>query len=109
VADLQSTVDWAEQRGQRWAFTNSNAGSRYFEDFANLNDLDRIDWNAIEANDWRSCKEQKQAEFLIEDRFPLELVEGIGVYSFEWVEKVNAILANSGYGTPVRPKREWYY
>ena len=109
MADLRRTVAWAEQNGLRWAFTNSNAGSRYFDDFANLDALDKIDWNAIKADDWRDCKEQKQAEFLVEARFSWELVEGIGVYSVEWVDKVNEILADSEHKPPVKPKPDWYY
>ena len=110
VADMRLAVEWAEQEGLRWAFTNSNAGSRYFEDFAKLSDLDKIDWNAVQSRDWSNCKEQKQAEFLVEHRFPWELIEGIGVFSFEWVDEVNRILANnSRRQPPVKQKREWYY
>jgi hypothetical protein len=109
IADLRRTVEWAEQNRLRWAFTNSNAGSRYFNDFASLSDLDEIDWDAVNAIDWRNCKEQKQAEFLIEKRFPWELTEGIGVYSFEWVDKVREILTDSGHKPSVRVENEWYY
>lgn len=51
----------------RWAFTLSNAGSRYFEDRCDLQNLSEIDWNAIQARNWVSVKEAKQAEFLIEE------------------------------------------
>ncbi len=30
-ADLHASVAWAHQQNRRWAFTASNAGSRYFE------------------------------------------------------------------------------
>jgi hypothetical protein len=60
--------------------TNSNAGSYYFHDFADLNDLDKIDWTALQAMQWSNAKDRKQAKFLIEKRFPCKLVEEIGVY-----------------------------
>ena len=41
-ADLHSVVDWATEKGYRWAFTSSNAGARYFEDWADLKDLSRL-------------------------------------------------------------------
>ena len=66
-ADLRQTVAWAEEQGLRWAFTLSNAGSYYFEDRCDLQQLDQIDWNAVNASNWRHCKEGKQAEFLIPD------------------------------------------
>jgi hypothetical protein len=72
-SDLMQTIRWAEAQGQRWAFTLGNAGSRYFEDRSDLNQLGEIDWNAVNARDWRGCKEGKQAEFLIEHQFPWAL------------------------------------
>lgn len=77
-ADLGCTVAWADRQGLQWAFTSTNAGSYYFDDFADLNQLDRIDWAAVEACQWSHCKERKQAEFLVESKFPWSLVERVG-------------------------------
>ncbi len=74
-ADLQQTVAWAEEHHLRWAFTLSNAGACYFEDRCDLTRLNEIDWDAVQADHWPKRKEGKQAEFLIEQRFPL----GIGL------------------------------
>lgn len=60
-ADLRQTVAWAEAQSQRWAFTLSNVGAYYFEDRCDLAQLDEIDWDAVQARDWRQCKEGKQA------------------------------------------------
>lgn len=49
-ADLHETVNWANANGQRWAFTLSNAGARYFEDRCDLGQLDEINWDAVAAN-----------------------------------------------------------
>ena len=68
-----------ETNGRRWAFTLSNAGSYFFEDRADLGCLDEIDWQAVQAGDWRRHKEGKQAEFLLEHSFPWQLVERIEV------------------------------
>lgn len=59
-SDLRQTVDWAEAQGQRWAFTLGSAGSRYFEDRSDLNQLGEIDWYAVRATNWQGCKEGKQ-------------------------------------------------
>ena len=67
VADLNRTVQWANQNNKRWAFTTSNAGSYYFDDFSDVESLNRINWDAVRANYWSQCREEKQAEFLIED------------------------------------------
>jgi len=101
VADLCQTVEWAEKNGLRWAFTNSNAGSWYFNDFADLADINKVDWAAVKARNWRDCKEQKQAEFLVERRFPWELIECIGAYSYEWADAAKELIAKSSHKPPV--------
>ena len=80
-ADLYETVAWADRNGRRWAFTLSNAGSLYFKDRCDLTQLDEIDWDAVQARNWRDCKEGKQSEFLIEYSFPWKLVRRVGVRS----------------------------
>lgn len=110
-ADLQASIDWANHNNRRWSFTLSNAGSYYFEDRANIEDLAQLDWSAIQTNHWQGCKEGKQAEFLLEIDFPWHLIENIGVYSQPMHQNVMNILQASG--TVQRPlvsiKREWYY
>lgn len=108
-ADFHRTVEWAELRGLRWAFTNSNAGSYYFDDFADIRDLNKLDWDAINTTQWSGRQDKKQAEFLIEKMFPWELVEGIGVYSYEWVDRINTMLREISHKPPVRPQPGWYY
>ena len=108
-ADLRATVAWAETQGLRWAFTLSNAGARYFEDRSDLGQLDEIDWDAVEATDWRRCKEGKQAEFLIEQRFSWELVSRIGVQSRRVCDQTEAVLEAGAHGPPVEIRRAWYY
>jgi len=108
-ADLQTVVAWAKQNDRRWAFTLSNAGSRFFEDRANLAQLGEIDWNAVEARNWRQCKEGKQAEFLLETSFPWPLVERIGVQSRAIYQQVANALPAHGHRPPVEIRPEWYY
>ena len=108
-ADLRATVAWAEEQDLRWAFTLSNAGARYFEDRSDLGHLDEIDWDAVEATDWRQCKEGKQAEFLIEQRFPWELVSRIGVRSRQVCHRTQAALEAAPHRPPVEIRPAWYY
>ena len=108
-ADLQATVAWANAQPRRWAFTLSNAGSRYFEDRADLARLTEINWDAVQANNWQQCKEAKQAEFLLENSFPWHLVERIGVSSrVVYGDVVNALPAN-GHRPTVDIRPDWYY
>jgi hypothetical protein len=108
-ADLRAVIEWAGRNGRRWAFTLSNAGSRFFEDRCNLAQLDEIDWDAVQARNWQHCKDGKQAEFLLEHSFPWHLVERIGVYSpAQYTQVVNA-LADEAHRPEIEIRAEWYY
>lgn len=108
-ADLRSTVAWADGKSRRWAFTLSNAGARYFEDRSDLRQLDEIDWAAVQATDWQACKEGKQAEFLLERRFPWNLVSRIGVSSPAMYHRTERALRKAVHSPPVEVRPEWYY
>ena len=108
-ADLHESVDWAERHGRRWAFTLSNAGSRYFQDRCDLAQLGELYWAAIQAQDWRACKEGKQAEFLMEQSFPWKLVRRVGVHSVDTCERATAATQTSDHRPDVEIRREWYY
>lgn len=108
-ADLHAVVAWAVAQSRRWAFTLSNAGARYFEDRSDLGQLGEIDWDAVRATDWRSCKDGKQAEFLLELSFPWHLVERIGVQSRAVYAAVVDALPARGHKPPVEIRPEWYY
>lgn len=108
-ADLHAVVAWAGAQARRWAFTLSNAGARYFEDRSDLGQLGEIDWNAVQARDWRQCKDGKQAEFLLEMSFPWHLVERIGVQSRATYTSVVNALAARGHRPPVEIRPQWYY
>ena len=111
VADLRQTVRWARGAGLRWAFTLSNAGSSYFEDRCKLDDLDDIDWDAVQATDWRDqeVRDRKQAEFLVENRFPWQLVSRIGVLNEATRRQAAGALTGSEHRPSVEVKRDWYY
>lgn len=108
-ADLMATVAWADAQSRRWAFTLSNAGSYYFEDRCDLAQLDALDWQAVQARNWRQCKEGKQAEFLLEHAFPWHLIERIGTQSDAVCRQVvNAIQPNA-HRPAIQVRRDWYY
>ncbi|MDA8026526.1 MAG: DUF4433 domain-containing protein [Actinomycetota bacterium] len=108
-ADMNRVVDWADQNNRRWAFTTTNAGSKFFEDYASLEDLNKLDWTAIRSNDWQEHREKKQAEFLLEESFPRELVERIGVMSVATEMLVKGATAIASHRPPIAITPSWYY
>lgn len=108
--DMRATIEWAEANGKRWAFTLSNAGAYYFEDRSSLADLGDINWASVKATQWSGpAKEGKQAEFLVEDGFPWQLVERIGVHSQLIVPRVAAAMQGAAHRPALEIKRDWYY
>ena len=114
-ADLQQTVEWANQNNLLWAFTLSNAATYYFEDRCDLADLQEVDWVAVQAWHWRNCKEKKQAEFLIEKQFPWTLVSRIGLHTqimkerFSYRPPADDILKDAPHKPQVEIIYNWYY
>ena len=108
-ADLHEVVRWAAKNRRRSAFTLSNAGSSYFEDFADLAKLGRLDWEAVEARDWRGRSEGKQAEFLMETSFPWHLIRRIGLQSVGAFGAVRTALSSTVHRPSVEVKEDWYY
>ena len=109
VADLYKTVNWANANNLRWAFTTSNAGSRIFSDYNDLQNLNAINWDAIRAVSWVSCKYEKQAEFLLERYFPWFLVEEIGVCTSYTANQAASVLAYAAHKPVIKIIPEWYY
>jgi len=108
-SNVIDTVKWAEASDLRWAFTLSNAAASYAEDRTDISRLSELDWNAIKARVWRDCKEQKQAEFLVEREFPWTLVSRIGVMTRRIYGQVSAALEASEHKPRIEIKSDWYY
>lgn len=110
-SDLSRVVAWANANKRKWAFSLSNAGAFYTQFRSRLNQLSEVNWPAVAANDFRSAdiKEGKQAEFLMHESFPWDLVERIGVISPGMAQQVANAMKGHAHRPQVEIKREWYY
>jgi hypothetical protein len=111
-AKLRVAVTWARKCQRRWVFTLSNAGSTNFEERCDLAQLDEINWAAVQARNWQWCKEEKQAEFLMEYNFPWRLIDRIGVFDETIRQQVLKVLNRvlpRGHRPRVEVRRDWYY
>jgi hypothetical protein len=70
-----------------------------------------LDWKAINENNWQDpiVKERKQAEFLVAESFPWELVERIGVIDKETAEQVANAIRNADHRPRIVVAQDWYY
>ena len=110
-ADLKKVITWTNALGVPWAFSRSNAGARSTEFWTGYAKLDKLDWSAISARDFRNpeVQELKQAEFLVHYWFPFDLVERIGVQSQAVQKKASSAIAHSAHQPPVQVLPQWYF
>jgi len=102
---------WAQDHDVQWAFSDRNAGAYLAKFYNRSDDLDRVNWSAVQATDFRDMviKEAKQAEFLVYDTFPWGLVERIGVLDRATARTVATLLENADHLPGVRVEPTWYY
>ena len=112
---LVSTVEAVRQAGLRFVFSDGHgiaAYTQWYDDPARLTD---IDWETVYADYWactvedpdRQCR--KQAEFLVYQFCPWDLIHEIGVIDADVQAQVSGALAKFGASIPVQIHRDWYY
>jgi hypothetical protein len=113
--DLHEAVEWATRHRQRWAFSLSNARAGYAEFRRDTARLCEVDWDAVATKTWSGpgvpsdVKENKQAEFLVENSFPWSLVTRIGVLSRKVFGEVHNALEEAEHQPKIEIRRDWYY
>lgn len=109
--DLHEVIRWAEAQSRRWAFTLSNAGAVYAEFRDRVDQLGEVDWPAIAGTDFRNpqVKEGKQAEFLVQDSVPWQLVRRVVAMTDAVAGQAMRAMAGAAHRPPVQVIRGWYY
>ncbi len=109
VAKIADVINWATQHKVPWAFSTCNARCEVADFYNHVVDLNRINWDAVKARDWRFCRQEKQAEFLVHQRFPLALLHGAATMNDDTKEQVEQIFSRLDCPPTVKVKRKWYY
>ena len=109
VANMNVAINWAERNNKKWAFTNGNAGAYLCEFFNKLVDLNKINWEAVRQHYWSDCKDAKQAEFLLYEKFSWNIINLIGVYDEIHRAQVEQIIEKSTHKPTVKIQKSWYY
>jgi hypothetical protein len=109
VSTLDFGIKWADENNLKWAFTNGNAGAYYCNFYNTLSDLNKVDWKAVKQKKWSKCKEKKQAEFLVHEKFGWNAFSHIGVFDEARKGQVEAIVNGYGHKPIVKVQRAWYY
>lgn len=117
VIYLVSSAEAVAASGLVWCFTDGHAVEGMTEFFDDLTDLPRVDWEAVGTWKWGGrwllnnpdVKRRKQAEFLVHQRFPWELVQRITVFDRAMAGRVTDTLASTAHRPGVTVEANWYY
>jgi hypothetical protein len=111
-----SSIDQIRSAGLKYFFTDGHGRSRTSTAYTDEQDLQKLDWDAIYATNWRSDetdlrrKEKKQAEFFVKEHVPLFCIKHIGVYNKIVEQKVLTLISANQLCIPVRisPQKLYY-
>lgn len=98
-----------------WLFTDGHADMQYSNFFSSVDDLDKVDWPLMTARFWNDTsadgdrKRRRQAEFLVHQFFPWNLVETVGVIDQNLADEAEQVLQTAAHHPEVRIERAWYY
>ncbi|MGZ8247290.1 type II toxin-antitoxin system toxin DNA ADP-ribosyl transferase DarT [Methylomagnum sp.] len=115
IVYLVSTAQTVQAAGLDFVFSDGHgimAITDFYDDLAHLN---AVDWPLMRANYWADTdddldrKRRRQAEFLVHERFPVELIQNIGVIDPIKKQEAEILLAEFGFTMPVAIQRGWYY
>lgn len=113
---LVGRVDHTVTSGIPWVFTDGNCAkdvTEYFNDISRLEDS--VDWPLMKEMIWRDTAEdpdrmrRRMAEFLVHERFPIELLVGIATKSNQIKTDVDKILEEYGKSIYTAARSNWYY
>jgi len=114
---LVSTAQAVKKRGAGFVFTDGHGIAAWTEWYDNLRDLKEIDWGMVGQRYWSNTgddpdrQRRKQAEFLVHESCPWELVHEIGVIDASRKRQVEELLArhDPAHKPVVAIHRDWYY
>jgi len=115
ILHLVTKVSMILEEGLSYAFTDRHAVLALAEFYDDPESLNQVDHSLMYENDWSDTpqhpnrKEKRQAEFLVYDFMPLNLIGAIGVINEEVKDQVMDRLKLLDEPPPVIVRQKWYY
>jgi hypothetical protein len=115
VIHLVSSIENIESAGLDFVFTDGHAVMTFTDFFDDLNYLGAIDWDVMESRYWSDTNEdndrkrRRQAEFLVRNILPWQLITEIGVINNTIKSQAENILQNFTHKPSVIVHKNWYY
>jgi hypothetical protein len=114
IAILVSSLRKLSEMGIRFVFSDRHAYLRAAEFSSDLNDLDRIDWETLEARDFKRDPndfekvERYQAEALVHKHLPIAALLGIVCYGEPQRERLTSSAQSAVLTVDIKALPGWY-
>lgn len=119
ILHLVTTAEIISNAGLAYTYTDGHAVMEYSRFYDNIEYLDCfddiIDWEIMKSKYWSNTeddpdrKRRRQAEFLVDQFFPWNLVTDIGVINSTIQYQVNKLLLKSVHKPNILVRPDWYY
>ncbi len=115
IIHLVSNAQSIQDNNIDFVFTDGHGRVELSDFYNNIEHLDEVDWEIMLAKYWRDTnvdpdrKRRRQAEFLIHNFLPWELIFEIGVINSTIRDNVSEIIQSIAHKPIVNIKEEWYY
>lgn len=115
ILHLVSSVEIVQSNGIPFVFTDGHAEMDISQFYSNPKDLEKIDWEVMQSTYWNDTNEdgdrkrRRQAEFLVQHFFPIELIKMIGVFDHATARMVSGLLQSFENKPGIQVMRAWYY
>ncbi len=115
IIHLVSEAELVTANNLTFAFTDGHATMAYSEFYDDLQSLNKIDWQIMQKKYWRDTQEdgdrkrRRQAEFLIHQYCPWQLIKEIGVINSTLESQVRSILQKFNCNNSIKVYPSWYY
>lgn len=115
VVHLVSSVEKIVEAELEYVFTDGHAEMALSKFFADVGDLDKVDWKVMPLTWWNDTREdpdrkrRRQAEFLVREFVPFECFTTVGVSSAAAQKITQDAFADLDDGPTVLVKSGWYY
>ena len=111
---IVSNVEVIKESGIPYVFTDRHAKLDYACHYNDYEKLVELDWDSIESDNWgqqygETIKEKKQAEFLVYQSLPLNLVRGIVCHNAQIHQDIDVMMQQAGVTLPVACRPKLYY
>ncbi|MGH2542774.1 MAG: type II toxin-antitoxin system toxin DNA ADP-ribosyl transferase DarT [Ardenticatenaceae bacterium] len=115
IVILVSSLHKLANDGRKFVFSDRHAYLEAAQFYANLADLDRLDWAILQARNFKRDSddmerfERYQAEALIHQHMPVESLTGIVCFNATVKKGLDALLTESDMRIRIVAKPSWYF